>query len=613
MHTPVPSTAPAELRLGRHHFAYLRAVAEGIGVPEAAKRYLAIEHGNAAAAAHRAVVERVRLLARRRGDSRWRLIGLALPDKSDAPTDPGTPLPPIDEWAEAQGLTEWSQDDLHALYAERFGATLDDSTHRRQARHRARNARLRAHRLALLDELEASAAQQAAPTDRIDGWLPAPLAQQLQACGLLLLADLRALITQGGRWWRGLPGTGPIKARRLSELLDMLLGASHPAPAPVSWARLGLGGTVATAQRLSGAHGANRAPLRAGGTAAANDREAIAAWITNRAGSAYTARQYAREAERFLLFCIVERGKALSDAGVDDCTAYREFLADVPAGWISRRHVARMQPGWAPFKGPLSIASQSLSLTIVNALFAWLVQAHYLAANPWTLVSRRLGDDPSQPAEWAGAGLDGSRAFTPSAWKALFHYLDRMPATPAHERLRWMCTFVEATGVRAAELLHARRGDFSQRSAGWVLQVFGKGQRLRTVAVPSAAMRATERYFAARDLDFASAAPEVPLIAALDHPGTPPSYRALYETFTRFVRRALKHSDLPLEERLRAQRASTHWLRHTHATRAAERNVPPDVLQKNLGQSDPRTTARYYAAQIERQQREMERAFGAEG
>lgn len=44
-------------------------------------------------------------------------------------------------------------------------------------------------------------------------------------------------------------------------------------------------------------------------------------------------------------------------------------------------------------------------------------------------------------------------------------------------------------------------------------------------------------------------------------------------------------------------------------TRAAERNVPADVLQENLGQSDPRTTARYYRAQLQRRQNEIEKAF----
>ena len=46
------------------------------------------------------------------------------------------------------------------------------------------------------------------------------------------------------------------------------------------------------------------------------------------------------------------------------------------------------------------------------------------------------------------------------------------------------------------------------------------------------------------------------------------------------------------------------------ATRAAERGMPADILQENLGQGDPRTTARYFRAQIERRQGAMEKVFG---
>jgi integrase len=204
-----------------------------------------------------------------------------------------------------------------------------------------------------------------------------------------------------------------------------------------------------------------------------------------------------------------------------------------------------------------------------------------------------------------------SRAFTPAAWAALHAYLERQPPGASVERLQWLCVFVESTGLRAAELLRATRGDLVERGAGWVIRVHGKGRRNRTVPVPAVALRVTRAYFDSRRLDFATAAGETPLVAALDDAMAPIGYRSLYETFTRFVRRAVRESDLPAAEKERALRASAHWLRHTHATRAAERNVPPDVLQENLGQADPRTTARYYRAQMERRQRAMEKAFAS--
>ena len=35
-----------------------------------------------------------------------------------------------------------------------------------------------------------------------------------------------------------------------------------------------------------------------------------------------------------------------------------------------------------------------------------------------------------------------------------------------------------------------------------------------------------------------------------------------------------------------------------------------DVLQANLGHADPRTTSRYFRAQMRRRQEEMEKVFG---
>jgi integrase len=580
--------APPALRLGLHHVAHLRAVAEGIAVVEAAKRYLGVDRAAEALAEHRSAVDRVAAVARRRGDSRWRLLGIELREPQEA----AEPLPTLGEWAEGEGLEDLAEAELLELYAERF-PPADAGTGRRQAR----NARLRAKRLALLRELEAVAAERPAPQDLLDGWLPVALAEQLRRGGALTLGDVQRRIARGGRWWRGLPAWGPVKAARLARHVELLLG---PPPA-LSWP-VALSGLQAGA--LTGQQGANRARAGAAGIDADDDRAAIRAWIAARAGSALTARQYEREAERFLLWCVLERGRALADATAEDCRGYMDFIAEVPERWISRRKVERFAAGWAPFKGPLSLASQGVAIAALHSLFSWLVQARYLAANPWVLVNRKLGDDAAHGGEDAT-----SRAFTPGAWKALHAQLQAAAPSASVARLRWLLVFVECTGLRAAELLGARRSHLQRSGQGWVLRVHGKGRKNRTVPVPAVGMEATRTYFAARGLDLETAPPEAPLLGSLADAMAPVGYSTLHETFTRFVRRAVKASDLPPEEKQRAAQASTHWLRHTHATRAAERNVPPDVLQENLGQSDPRTTARYYRAQMQRRQKEMEQAF----
>ena len=46
----------------------------------------------------------------------------------------------------------------------------------------------------------------------------------------------------------------------------------------------------------------------------------------------------------------------------------------------------------------------------------------------------------------------------------------------------------------------------------------------------------------------------------------------------------------------RLRRASTHWLRHTHALQALARGVPLGTTQHRLGHAAPSTTALYAAA-----------------
>ncbi|MGZ8908322.1 MAG: tyrosine-type recombinase/integrase, partial [Methylobacter sp.] len=44
------------------------------------------------------------------------------------------------------------------------------------------------------------------------------------------------------------------------------------------------------------------------------------------------------------------------------------------------------------------------------------------------------------------------------------------------------------------------------------------------------------------------------------------------------------------------QRASTHWLRHTHGSTAVDRNIPLTMIRDNLGHSSIATTSHYVHA-----------------
>jgi hypothetical protein len=170
----VPRPAAAALErtaehLGLHHFAYVRVLAEGVPVPEAAARYLHIDHARAARSAHRVVIERARALARRLGYPAWRLVGIEirLPSAHAAPAQAGAgaALPSLDEWAADQGFDGFRESELLELYTEAFGlagsgpaAPAEDNTLRRR---RQRAGRLRQRQLQALRVLEAAAAQPA--------------------------------------------------------------------------------------------------------------------------------------------------------------------------------------------------------------------------------------------------------------------------------------------------------------------------------------------------------------------------------------------------------------------------------------------------------------------
>jgi hypothetical protein len=307
----------AAARLGPQHFAYLRAWVEGVDQAEAARRYLDLAHGHALANLHAQVVDQLRALAlaRRRGDTRWRLVGIDVGTKGRAPVP--ADRPPLDVWAAEHGLADFSYDEQLLAYEEAF--PVDVGAERR----RRRNARLRERQLHVLADLEPVAAVAAKESDPVDAWLSPRLAAQLQRAGYATLGDLARAMRRGDRWYATLKGIGVGKARRVVDQLARLLGpgsTSH-AGTPLGSTRLPVASGAATSiartlrgesgAELDGSRGSNRAERRPT-IDAANDRQAIEGWLKAIAArSPSTNASYRKEAERWLLWCLLERRKAL--------------------------------------------------------------------------------------------------------------------------------------------------------------------------------------------------------------------------------------------------------------------------------------------------------------
>jgi integrase len=340
---------------------------------------------------------------------------------------------------------------------------------------------------------------------------------------------------------------------------------------------------------------------------ARTDAEAVQAWIAARCSTPATVRSYSREAQRLMLWLVRERGgRRFAQMRVEDCLAYQAFLQHVPPSWISRDRAAPGQLGWAPFRGPLSVASQVQATRILGGLFAWLAAAKYLAGNPWLLVNTDTGakDQVTQVLE--------THAISEGAMAHIHGFLAQQVPSASCQRMQFIVSFVAAVGLRSAELLDARLGAFAWQPEGWTMRVTGKGAKTRTVFVPRPAMEALQIYLAQRGMGgLESAPPDAPLLASTLDAMAPIGYQALYLSVRRWFAKAVSASPLSSRERAELVGASTHWLRHTFGTTAVAREVPYDVIQQQMGHASVNTTMNIYArAPLKRRAQELGKAFG---
>lgn len=357
---------------------------------------------------------------------------------------------------------------------------------------------------------------------------------------------------------------------------------------------------------LDGRDGVNRAHGRMQ-IAAANDLDAIRAWLARVADSKATFETYRKESERLLLWAIVQLGKPLSSLTHEDLLAYQHFLADPQpaARWVAgggRKH-ARDDARWRPFYGPLSATSQRQAMVILNTLFSWLVSAGYLAGNPLSLSRQR--------ARRAAPRI--TRYLERELWDEVKAYVDSLPRETArerehHGRTRWLLTLLYLGGLRISEVGGNTMGDFFARRDGagverWWLDVLGKGERRRLVPATGEMMTELARYRLARGLAGLPAPHETtPLVLPIGKSVKPLTRTALHTIVKGIFAGAaqrLREMDSAAgcaQTQARAARleaASAHWLRHSAGSHMADGDVDLRLVRDNLGHASLSTTSLY--------------------
>ena len=671
--TPISAARQRKLHVG--HFAFMRSVVQGLDPRESWERYFRVEGEATDQRTVRATIAWIRdeFAAAAKREDRFGTARLVRIDATRI-ADPSLELPSLEAFAEAHDLEDERQADQIAAYEAEYG---------RATQRRRRRARLIARQLEALRWLETLVAQSPKAGDSVAAWLNPTLASHLEAAGIFTLAQLVERINGiGRRWYAGIKAMGEGKAQRIVEWLrehqdsiELQLGRHVALPRSQLYAHE-LNAVVAPATdirplekfivpaELDGTRGLYRRPQAQCLLKASNDYQAILAWLRSKHGLtpdqkaqlkarrrqrrigdgsgveqgldwlqalSHTQRAYRKEAERFLLWAITHKGKALSSMSNEDCIEYRDFLADPQprSRWCGDRGRERWSPLWRPFEGPLSASAQRHAVTILKNLYGFLVDQNYLMGNPWSAVS---------VPRTAGPKVNAGRSFSLAQWAFIEGQLKMLPATSVNQRLTFGLHLLYATGLRLSEVVAATVDDMQwveypadasddQPLQGWMLRVIGKGQKEREVPLPGDVVGELARYLESRGLDpdpedignqgafllgkASDAAARAPglntgqLIDPREGIAATTFYDQIKAFFTGCGDVLRGQGDGRGAERF--AKASTHWMRHSHASHAIAGGMPIEIAQQNLGHASLATTTVYVTTESKRRMKAVER------
>jgi integrase/recombinase XerD len=151
-----------------------------------------------------------------------------------------------------------------------------------------------------------------------------------------------------------------------------------------------------------------------------------------------------------------------------------------------------------------------------------------------------------------------------------------------NKRNHAMILLLYGSGIRCAELCGLQWEDVQESAAGGQITVLGKGSKTRSIPLHKTVwdelISIRPEDASAKDYVFASRK-----LSTRENEG---QTRKLSETQVwRIVKEYAVKAGI--------KNASTHWMRHAHATHAMEKGAPLRLIQETLGHADLRTPSRY--------------------
>ncbi|MCD8339356.1 MAG: tyrosine-type recombinase/integrase, partial [Burkholderiales bacterium] len=370
---------------------------------------------------------------------------------------------------------------------------------------------------------------------------------------------------------------------------------------------------IVVSKYYDGSEGSNRNRTEPASLTAKNDLQAIEAWLKAKATNNNTRSSYKKEAERFLLWAILEKQKPLSSLDLDECADYPRWLEmlgrvsdeewnsqwkNPQSTWIGPKNVSRDSSNWRPFNSALGYSSRHTALTAVRLLFSFLHKTGYLATNPFDMVSAkvRLLPGEGKPHEFA------DRSLTKEQWAEILNYLKQQPDGIKKARLKVIFVLGKGLGMRCVEMLNARCGWIERRLVGnkeaTMISIVGKGDKERRLPISDAQIQIINDYLKMRNELPIGQVPnsQVPILAALrisKESGWHLSRSGLYLILSDFLNQvALSIQGERPFDAAKLKASSTHWLRHTFAVRSLE-SMSVNMVQVALGHASVATTTRY--------------------